>query len=111
MSDIESYFCPSLCEGVVVGPGLVPEGRLGRGNQMLPATGATQTREHEARRPVGEEPTSSLLSKLCPPSLKDTQPSHPRADSLLKDPFWDGVAWDEAGPGGSSRGSGLVKRT
>ncbi|XP_074442912.1 LOW QUALITY PROTEIN: uncharacterized protein LOC141743088 [Larus michahellis] len=46
MSDIESYFCPSLCEGVVVGPGLVPEassteegpwpwqGRVGRGHRQ-----------------------------------------------------------------------------
>lgn len=102
--------CPSLCEGVVVGPRLVPEGRLGSGNQTLSATRATQTRGHETPRPVGEEPNSSLLSKLCPPLLKHTQPSHPRADRLFEDLFWDGVAWDEASPGGSSRVSGLVKR-
>ena len=102
--------CPSR-RGLVAGLRLVPKGRLGRGNQTLPATRATQHRGHEALRRVGEESNSSVLTKLCPLSLKRTQPLHPRADGLLGDPFWGGVAWGEAGPGGSSRGSGLVKRT
>jgi len=103
--------CPSLCERVVVVSGLVPQGRLGRGNQVLPASGPTQTRGHEAPRPAGEEPNSSLLSKQCLPSSKCNQPSHRRAGGLLEDPFCGGIAWGEAGPRGSSRGSELAKRT
>lgn len=65
VSGIRSYFMHlTECGGIVAVLGLIPKGRWGRGNQL--ATGATQHRRLEALRPVGEEPSSSLLTKPCP---------------------------------------------
>lgn len=71
---------------------LVPKGKWRKRNQLPSATRATQHRECEVLRTVGEEPSSSLLTKLCLLSLKHTQLSQPRADGFLRAPFWGGVA-------------------
>lgn len=91
--------CPSLGGGVVASLGLIPEGRLGRGNQTLLATGATQHRGHEALRPVGEEPNSAV-DQAVPPVIKKYPALTPKGRWAPQGPA---LGWCSLGRGRSWR--------